>query len=381
MPLYLLALWRCMDEATPAAIGFLVAAAAAVTLANFYGGLIAGVLTPVAMAAHWRAGTRAEPGSIRGLPATIIALASVGCAGVAFAWWFGSPALLNRAAFAFPRADLFRYSATWWSYLVPPVAHPVLGARARDIWEAAGEREGLLEQQVSLGWSMVALAVAAIVGGLRRGRILRALTRVPVLAAVAAAAFICSLSPDLTLGPLTIARPSAVLYDVVPMFRSYARFGGVVQLMAALLAGLGVDVLHSGGGRLARLACGALVVLAAGEYAVAPSAMWRDVLPTRAHRWVMQQADARRVLDCTPADAESASVPWLTGSRVTLLEGGVSDCTEANVAARLAAEGYTHLLVRQGNRTGRAFLNLPLPPGMRLAARFRDGQVFAVTIL
>src|SRR4051812_18840428 len=86
MPLYLLALWRCMDEATPAAIGFLVAAAAAVTLSNFYGGLIAGVLTPVAMAAHWRAGTRAEPGSIRGLPATIIALASVGCAGVAFAW-------------------------------------------------------------------------------------------------------------------------------------------------------------------------------------------------------------------------------------------------------------------------------------------------------
>src|SRR5688500_16137645 len=43
VPLYLLALWRCLDAASPAAVGFLAAATIAVTLSNFYGGLIAAV--------------------------------------------------------------------------------------------------------------------------------------------------------------------------------------------------------------------------------------------------------------------------------------------------------------------------------------------------
>ncbi len=53
VPLYLLALWRCLDNASPAAVGFLGAATIAVTLSNFYGGLIAAVITPVAVAAYW----------------------------------------------------------------------------------------------------------------------------------------------------------------------------------------------------------------------------------------------------------------------------------------------------------------------------------------
>src|ERR1019366_6324326 len=49
IPLYLLALWRCLDDASPAAVGFLAAATVCVTLSNFYGGLIAAVVTPVAV--------------------------------------------------------------------------------------------------------------------------------------------------------------------------------------------------------------------------------------------------------------------------------------------------------------------------------------------
>ena len=90
----------------------------------------------------------------------------------------------------------------------------------------------------------------------------------PVLVIVAVAALVCSLSPERTIGPFTFVRPSALLYHVVPMFRSYARFGVVVQLMAALLAGIGVDYLRRAGTRRAQIACVALVALAAGEYAV-----------------------------------------------------------------------------------------------------------------
>jgi CRP-like cAMP-binding protein len=68
-----------------------------------------------------------------------------------------------------------------------------------------------------------------------------------------------------------------------------------------------------------------------------------------------------------------------TRSRITLLHGASDDCIEPNLSARLAGEGVTHLLVRPDSRAGRAFFDRPLAPGLRLAARFRDGQVFAVT--
>ena len=79
----------------------------------------------------------------------LIALAFA-AAGMAYASYAARAVVVDTAAFAYARADLFRYSAKWWSYLVPPVEHPLLGATARRVWNAAGVREGLLEQQVSL---------------------------------------------------------------------------------------------------------------------------------------------------------------------------------------------------------------------------------------
>ena len=355
MPLYLLALWRCLDGASPAAVGFLGAATLAVTLSNFYGGLIAAVITPVAVAAYWLVTCRAHTRSIRRLGITVASLALIAASGLAYASYAASAVVVNRAAFAFARADLFRYSAKWWSYLVPPVAHPLLGATAHRIWNVVDVRDGLLEQQVSLGWGIVALALIAVFRWLvRRSDVWQpaSLARVPVLVIVAVAALVCSLSPERTIGRYTFVRPSAFLYHVVPMFRSYARFGVVVQLMAALLAGIGVDYLRRAGTRRAQILCLTLVALAAGEYAVSPPALWRDVLPTTAHRWVVRQPGRVRALDCTPLDQESESVQWLTGYRVTLLGGPIGDCSDAHLSEKLAAYGYTHLLVRRDSAGG-----------------------------
>ena len=389
VPLYLLALWRCLDDASPLAIAFLAAATMTVTLSNFYGGLIAAVITPVAVAAYWFFPVRRrevgpnEPGleSIRRrhLIITIASLVLIAAAGLAYALYAARAVVLDRTAFAFPRDDLFRYSAKWWSYLVPPVEHPLLGATARRIWTAAGVREGLLEQQVSLGWGIIALGLIACAVWFRRDREPPSLARVPVLVIVAVAALVCSLSPERTIGALTFVRPSALLFDVVPMFRSYARFGVVVQLMAALLAGIAVDALRRAGTRRAQIVCVALVVLVAGEYAASPSALWRDVLPTTAHRWVMRQPGRVRALDCTPLDQESESVQWLTGHRVTLLGGSIGDCSDANLPRKLATNGYTHLLVRRDATDGPSRADRPAPDGLRVAARFDDGEVFAVT--
>ena len=193
------------------------------------------------------------------------------------------------------------------------------------------------------------------------------------------AALVCSLSPERTIGAFKFVRPSALLYNVVPMFRSYARFGAVVQLMAALLAGIGVDHLRRAGTRRAQIVCLALVALAAGEYAVAPSTLWRDVLPTTAHRWVTQQPGRVQALDCMPLNQESESVQWLTGDRVTFLGSSARDCTEPNFSRKLAAMGYTHLLVRRGTADAYWFAQHPAVDGLRVAADFDDGRVFAVT--
>ena len=382
VPLYLLALWRCLDHASPAAVGFLGAATVAVTLSNFYGGLIAAVITPVAVAAYWLVSCRADTRPVRRLAITIGSLLLIAASGMAYASYVAGAVVVNPAAFAFRRGDLFRYSATWWSYLVPPVDHPLLGATAHRFWTASGIREGLLEQQVSLGWGIVALGLIASVRWLVSGSHIRqppSLVRVPVLVIVAVAALVCSLSPEGTIGAFTFVRPSALLYNVVPMFRSYARFGVVVQLMAALLAGIGIDYLRRSGTRRAQIVCLALVALAAAEYAVAPSALWRDVLPTTAHRWVTRQPGRLRALDCVPLNQESESVQWLTGHRVTPLGRSTSDCTEPNLSQKLAATGYTHLLVRRDTADGQWFAEHPAPDGLRVAANFDDGQVFAVT--
>jgi len=342
---------------------------------------------------------------MRRLGITAGSLALIAASGIAYASYAAGAVVVNRAAFAFPRADLFLYSAKWWSYLVPPVAHPLLGATAHRIWTAAGVREGLLEQQVALGWGIVALGLIAVLrwpatakapAGLadvrsakeserrrlapwRDDRQPASLARVPVLVVVAVAALACSLSPERTIGAFTFVAPSALLYTVVPMFRSYARFGVVVQLMAALLAGVGVDYLRRAGTRRAQIVCVALVTLAAGEYAVSPFAVWRDVLPTKAHRWIARLPHPVHALDCAPLTQESASVQWLTRNRVTLLGGPIDDCTEPNLPQKLAANGYTHLLVRRGTDESQLFDDHALPDGLRVAARFANGRVFAVT--
>jgi hypothetical protein len=162
------------------------------------------------------------------------------------------------------------------------------------------------------------------------------------------------------------------------MFRAYARFGVVVQLMAALLAGLGVDQLRRSGTAGARVAALALVAIAAGEYVVLPSTLSRDVLPTTAHRWIVQQPGDVRALDCAPADRRSRSVAWLTGDRVA---SGLadSDCTEPNLAETLAATGHTHLLVRRQTADGEWLLARAPLDGLRVVADLEDGRVFAVT--
>ncbi len=95
VPLYLLALWRCLDDASPAAVGFLGAATMAVTLSNFYGGLIAAVITPVAVAAYWLVTRRADTRSMRRLGITVGSLVLIAACGMAYASYAASAVVVE----------------------------------------------------------------------------------------------------------------------------------------------------------------------------------------------------------------------------------------------------------------------------------------------
>jgi hypothetical protein len=376
LPLYLFALWRCLDQATRWTVVVLVTATAGVVLSNFYGGLIAAVLTPVAIGVHRLVRPARGAQRFRNLAVTVGSLGALCAAGFGYAWYAASAVVSNRAAFAFPRVDLFLYSAAWWSYVVPPAASPLDGGLSQRIWAASGVTTGLLEQQVSLGWGVVAAGAVAVTAFVADRRHRRSLAWVPGLVILGAAAFACSLSPELVIGPITLPRPSGLLYGVLPMFRAYARFGSVVQLMAAVLAGLGIDWLWSRRTAGARVASVALVLLAAAEYGVWPPNLWRDVLP-RAHRWLVQQGDGLRALDCEWPTPALASVPWLTGDRVSWLGGAFYDCGEPNIADKLAAAGFTHLLVRRDRWESR-WLASRAVDGLRAQATIDTLTVFSV---
>lgn len=367
LPLYLLALWRCLDWPTSASAALLVCAVAGVALSNFYGGLIAAAITPIAMTAYWYFKMRRDSAPARRLLITSAVLLAVSMAGAGYAFYVAGDALRGEPALAFSRADLAKYAARWWSYLAPPAAHPWFGSVVQDAARTTTANPGLLEQQLSLGWGLMALGAIAVAASIKHRRAVAVLSAVPVLVAIAVLALWCSFAP------------ATWLSDVLPMFRSYARFGSVVQLMIALLAAIGAERLWYSQSRRLRGAAVALVLLTAVEYAVWPPHLWRDVLPTAAHRWVAGHSESMHALDCYPHTQESQSVQWLTGGRVILRPAAVGDCREPGVIAALSATGFTHLLVRRNTPEGKWFEGRPAPSGLRLAKEFEDAKVFAVT--
>jgi hypothetical protein len=381
LPLYFLALWRCLDRPDLRRASFLLASAAAVALSNDYGGLIAAVLSPVALVAYgFVSPRRPAEGRLRRLALTGLTLAAAAAAGLLLVHHVAPAVLLHPGAFAFPRSDLFLHSAKWWSYLVPAVDHPLAGSRIRQFWAGRGLEEAPLEQQVGVGWSLLVLGAVPLWLWVRGDRTSLAGRSAPVLASVAVAALLCSLSPERRIGSFTFVRPSALLYEVAPMFRAYARFGVAVGLMTALLAGAGAACLWRSASSAGRRAAVLLVGLAVLEYAPFPPWRWRDVLPTRAHRWLAAQPGSLRVLDCVPPSRVSDSLALsLSGHEVSLLGAPTfDDCGEPRLGDKLKAMGYTHVVVRRDSTIGRWLAKNPAPEGLARGPEFEDGFILEV---
>jgi len=364
LPLYVLALWQALARGTPLALLGLAAATVGVVLSNLYGGFIVATLTPVLLVRGWATFRLVRVLALFGVMAVV---------GLAFVTWVAPSLWGSRAAAAVSIGEIEAYSARVMAYVMPPVAHPWLGEPTMRMWRDAGVSTALLEQQISLGWGIVALAGVAVWAWVRQRREIPSsseIRAVPVLLLVAVVAGVLSAAPDVVM--------ASGLYQLAPMFRAYARFGVVVQLMAVLLAGMGLArLLQQATGRARALAIG-LVVLVVCEYAVAPAAMSREIWPSAAHRWVHDSPAGVRVLECVPFSDRAAAESWLTGGRIQQLGGGFADCGEPHLAAKLAGVGFTHLLVRTGTHDAPMYQDGATPPGLVLVQRDAAASLWQV---
>lgn len=369
LPVYFLALWACVDRATPLRAVLAIAAGAAVALSNFYGAFAVAVLTPVAVAARLTARPEARRGRRHTL--ALVSLAAAGPLALLTAR-ATMPALFE--SFAASRDDVARYGAQWFAYAVPPVEHPIWGARAASFWDARGMTGALVEQQVSISWALAALALVAVVawararGGPRTSHQPGPLYAVPALALVALAAMLCSIAPPPEVRGAATLLPAHWLYPFAPMFRAYARFAFVAHLMLALLAAIGVMCLWP----QRRALAAALLLIATVEYAPPVNAT-RDVLPTAAHRWLAGRPRVR-ALDCTPPSLAGTHLPWLMQQDIEPLGGSITSCDGPGLATAAAARGIRYVIVRSPD-DGR-----PAPPGLALAGRFPDSRIYDVVV-
>ena len=378
LPLYFLALWMALERFTTWRAGGLLAAAALAAGTNFYGGLIAAVLTPPAALTFWLTRRRRDARlADRSLFRVVVLLAFAGLAGLGYVA-AAAPSVLDPAARpAFPAQDLARYGAAWWAYLLPPVDHPVAGAWAARTLGRAGIHEGIVEQQLSIPWSVLVLAGIAITAAWRARGAGPRLHSVPAWVVIGTAAFFFSLAPGQTLFAVPLLSPASALHDVLPMFRSVARFGVVVGLAAASLAGIGAAHLLASRARAARAGAVALLAMTVLEMPLVPPWRWHPVLPTEGHRWLTQVPPASRILELgrhTPADR---ALPALLRRDLTFLDPNIADVAAPDLAQALAAQGYTHALYRRPSAAGQ-WLEAHPAGGLRRLQDFPDSVVLAV---
>lgn len=134
-----------------------------------------------------------------------------------------------------PFEDLFMQSAKPLSYLLPSVAHPLFGNFTEHFIGTNLYGISFTEHTLYLGWIPLILAFIAYKN---RKKINNFYLGFFIFLALAAWFF--SQPPWWKIGTVKIYMPSFFMYKILPMFRAYCRFGIVVMLAVAVLAGFGL---------------------------------------------------------------------------------------------------------------------------------------------
>ena len=153
------------------------------------------------------------------------------------------------SGFAHDEWPRFAFSARPWFYLFPDIHHPIFGDTVQKVYDWLATKPPLFltkpfyprEHSLFLGWTTLILSAVAVFrlptsGGSTRRRIWLFLFLGIVM-------IIFSAPPFATINLRKIYFPSHYLYNLFPMFRSYARFGVLVLLCFSVLAAFGLKII------------------------------------------------------------------------------------------------------------------------------------------
>jgi hypothetical protein len=180
--------------------------------------------------------------------------------------------------------ELEEFSARVQFYLMPPHDNPLVPDAVLQ-WEIAHlHGNNFIEAALFVGYTILVLAVLGVLA--RRFQF-----PVLLLVAVGVAGFVFSLPPNYAVPLIKLHAPSYYLYAFVPYIRVYSRFGVLVLLGSALLAGMGYAVLQQRARSWLRpLALVGPFLLVAVEFNNLPPSHTTAILPAPAeYSWLQSQ--------------------------------------------------------------------------------------------
>src|SRR5690606_9507247 len=120
-----------------------------------------------------------------------------------------------------------------------------------------------------------------------------------------------------------------------------------------------------------------LLLIATVEYAPLP-ARTHDVLPTEAHRWIVDHGAPGPVLDCVAPSLGGTHMGWLMGRPTSVLPPALPSCDEQQAATRAGALGFRYVIVRGAPDAGHGD---PPAPGFVLTRAFDDSAVYEIGVV
>ena len=151
-------------------------------------------------------------------------------------------------------SDRWAFSARPWHYLIPDIDHPIFGDLATKahyfIWQHPPyyltEPFFPKEHTLFLGYTLIALSIYTIWQTYVKKNITGDQKfNVTFFLIIAVTAFIFSMPPYIGIDNLKIYFPSHFIYDFLPQFRAYARYGVFVFIGNAVIAMIGLNYLIS----------------------------------------------------------------------------------------------------------------------------------------
>lgn len=136
-----------------------------------------------------------------------------------------------------PFEDLFEQSARPLSYFLPAAVHPLFGKFTEQFMGSKLYGMSFTEHTLYLGWVPLILAFIAFRGWKKKRK---ESFNVGFFIFLAVAAWLFSQPPWWQIGSMKIYMPSFFMYKILPMFRAYCRFGILLMLAVAVLAGFGL---------------------------------------------------------------------------------------------------------------------------------------------